>query len=74
MDIKNTLKAIKLNESAISMVLGAVIVIIVGILVYNYFSVDQGETIPAAETERLIGEITTEPEAGGTYVVQEGET
>ena len=57
------------------MVLGAVIVIIVGILVYNYFSgPDQGEIIPAAETESLSGEITENPEAGGTYVVQEGET
>ena len=57
------------------MVLGAVIVIVVGILVYNYFSApDQGEIIPAAETERLSGEITENPEAGGTYVVQEGET
>ncbi len=56
------------------MVLGAVIVIIVGILVYNYFSTDQGETIPAAQTERLSGQITIEPEVGAIYVVQEGET
>jgi len=75
LDIKNTLKAIKLNESAISMVLGAVIVIIVGILLYNFFSTsDQGETIPAAETERLSDETNVEPEVGGIYIVKKGET
>ena len=74
MDIKDTLKAIKMNESAISIVLGAVIVLIVGILVYNYFSTpNQGETIPAAETERLSAEMNNVPEVGGVYVVREGE-
>lgn len=37
MDLKSILKALKLNEGTISTVLGAAVVIVVGILVINYF-------------------------------------
>lgn len=37
MDLKGFLKTIRLNESTISMILGALVVLIVGILVVNYF-------------------------------------
>lgn len=36
--LKRFLKTLKLNESAISTVLGGLVVVVVGILVYNYFS------------------------------------
>jgi len=36
--MKNTLKSIKLNESTISMALGAAVIIVVGLLVVNYFN------------------------------------
>lgn len=36
-DLKKFLKQIKLNEESISMVLGVVVIVIVGILVVNYF-------------------------------------
>ncbi len=36
--LKNWLKNLKLNESTISMVLGALVVVVVGILIYNYFT------------------------------------
>lgn len=36
-DLKKILKTIKLNEENISMVLGAVVIVIVGILIVNYF-------------------------------------
>ena len=50
MDLKNILKSLKLNESTISMVLGALVIVVVGILVVNYFK-DQGKgTIPFFST------------------------
>jgi nucleoid-associated protein YgaU len=50
--LKSILKIIKLNESAISMVLGIAIIVIVGILVFNYFKeTNKGTTMPAFETE-----------------------
>ncbi len=36
--IKNTLKSLRLNEQLISTMLGGVVVMVVGILVYNYFA------------------------------------
>ena len=35
--LKNFLKKIKLNESTISMVLGVLVVVVVGVLIFNYF-------------------------------------
>ncbi len=36
--LKHWLKQLKLNESTISMLLGGMVVVVVGILIYNYFS------------------------------------
>jgi len=36
--LKNWLKAVKLNESTISMFLGAMVIVVVGVLIYNYFT------------------------------------
>ncbi len=47
------------------MVLGALVIVIVGILVVNYFKDKKAETIPA---------ITTQNEIGGEHVVVAGET
>jgi len=68
--LKNILKAIKLNESTISMILGALVIIVVGVLVVNYFK-DQ-------ETQGTLPEITSEitsetAEVGKTYKVEEGD-
>ena len=59
--LKDLLKKIKLNESTISMFLGALVVLVIGVLVFNYFrSVNQpaqeevqSETIPA-EADQVI--------------------
>lgn len=52
MDIKSILKKLKLSESTISMGLGAIVIVIVGFLVINYFKdTDIGSTIPSAETQ-----------------------
>jgi nucleoid-associated protein YgaU len=51
--IKNFLKNIKLHESTVSTVLGFLVIVVVGLLVVNYFrNLDSGETFPTgASTE-----------------------
>jgi len=72
LNLKKTLKAIKINESTISMVLGAIIIVAVGLLVINYFrKTDTGETLPISETQT---QTETEPTIGETHVVKSGET
>jgi nucleoid-associated protein YgaU len=68
-DLKKFLKNIKLNEESISMVLGAIVIVIVGILIVNYFK-DKGEngTITQNSSETSQGEVTK------THTVTKGET
>ena len=69
MNLKNTLKAFKLNESTISMFLGVMVIIVVGILVINFFGgKKQGELIPAINTEDLSSD-----KLSTTHTVNEGE-
>jgi nucleoid-associated protein YgaU len=74
LNLKNALKSIKLHESTISMVLGAIVIVVLGVIVVNYFkSADQGlldESPAVTETgqpkvERGMGDVT--------YTVSEGE-
>ena len=51
MGLKSILKSLKLNESSISMILGAIVIVVVGVLVVNYFK-DRGTTIPGLTTEQ----------------------
>lgn len=57
MDLKNLLKTLKLNESTVSMLLGALVVLAVGFMIVNYIrgrttEVSKGTaSIPAATTE-----------------------
>lgn len=69
MNLKNTLKSIKLNESTISMVLGALVIIVVGVLVVNYFKdrEGKGELTPAAT------QTVSEVKVGKTYTVAKGD-
>ena len=54
MNLKSLLKSLKLNESTISMILGAIVIVVVGVLVINYFkSADEGITIPPVDIEDL---------------------
>jgi len=71
LNLKSILKALKLNESTISMVLGALVIVVVGVLVVNYFK-DQGTgSIPFLST----GSKTEETEVTQkTYTVQEGDS
>lgn len=70
MNLKKTLKTIKLNESTISMVLGAIIIVVVGLLVINYFRKGEpGKTLPVSETQQ-----ETTPTVGKSHTVKGGET
>jgi putative chitinase len=64
LNLKKLLKNIKLNEENISMVLGALVIVIVGILVVNYFRDKKSEILPAISTENKAKE----------HVVVRGET
>jgi nucleoid-associated protein YgaU len=69
LNLKSALKTIKLNESTISMILGAFVIIVVGVLVINYFGGKQeGETIPPVDIEK-----TTSETLPTTHTVAEGE-
>jgi nucleoid-associated protein YgaU len=72
LNLKNILKSIKLNESTISMLLGAVVIVVVGILVVNYFKKQApGTTIPASSTEE---QTPTTAQKGTQHTVLAGET
>lgn len=64
-DLKKFLKNLKLNEENISMVLGALVIVIVGILVVNYFKDKKSQTLPALSTSQT---------SSKEHVVAKGET
>lgn len=71
LNLKSILKSFKLNESTISMVLGALVIIVVGVLVVNYFK-DQGKgTLPFLSTGNKTE--VTETTTSKTHIVQKGE-
>ena len=67
MNLKAFLKTLKLNESTISAVLGAIVIVVVGILVVNYFKGKEG-IVPSGS----IGSIT-ENALPQTHTVVKGE-
>ena len=69
MNLKSILKTIKMHESSISTLLGFVIIVIIGLLIVNYFrQANQGETIQnAANTaENQMADNTHKVVAGDT--------
>jgi nucleoid-associated protein YgaU len=72
LNLKAILKALKLNESTISMVLGALVIVIAGVLVVNYFKDKGASTLPFLQTEDkgVLNEII-EPKS---YTVQKGDS
>jgi putative chitinase len=69
--LKSTLKSIKLNESTISMVLGAIVIIVVGLLVVNYFKgLDEGTTLPTGEQTEAVQGPTVTREGQTYHIVQ----
>lgn len=74
--MRDFLKNFKLNEQNISMLLGVVVVLLVGSLLYNYFkSVNkspQGETSSTTAPEQA--QVPTGDQLPAEYVVQKGDT
>lgn len=73
LNLKSLLKAFKLNESTISVILGIMVIVVVGVLMANYFKgLRQAETLPSVTTE---ADETTIMRDGKTYhLVQKGDT
>lgn len=65
-DLKKFLKKLKLNEENISMFFGALVILVLGILIVNYFKDKKGEIIPANSTEAGKEE--------SAYVVKKGDS
>ena len=75
---KNTLvkKIFKFNwqESYASLILGAIIVIILGLLVANYFTRKNQGTIDEADMTKLTQEEETKPVEGSDYKIKENDS
>lgn len=61
---------VRTNQSKLSLVLGGLIVLVVGVLVFNYFNKPNSELGPAQQTE---GDVSPES-LPGKYTVKEGDT
>lgn len=63
------------NQSRLSLVLGALIVLVIGILVFNYFNKDKSEVGPSQETTTESSQEDVKPEnLPGKYTVKESDT
>ncbi len=71
MDLQSLLKKIKLNENNISMILGALILIVIGVIVVNYFkSLSPTDTLPTGVQTENADQVTLPAK----HIVQTGET
>ena len=65
---------IKSNQSTLSLVLGALIVLVVGVLLFNYFSRNKNAEVgPSQTTQEAQGDVSPE-NLPGNYTVKEGDT
>lgn len=64
---------VKSNQSRLSMVLGALIILVVGILVFNYFSKGRETLGPAQQTETVEEDVSPQ-NLPGKYTVKENDT
>lgn len=68
---------IKSNQSTLSLVLGALIIIVLGVLIFNYFNRGKADLGPAQqqtdETDEKQGDVSPES-LPGKYTVKEGDT
>ncbi len=63
------------NQSKFNLVLGGLIVLVVGLLVFNYFSKDKSEVGTAQQTENKQSTADVSPEGlPGKYTVKDGDT
>lgn len=64
------------NQSKVSLVLGALIVLVIGVLVFNYFNRNKPSLGPAQQTEVATqeGKDVSKDQLPGKYTVKEGDT
>lgn len=62
------------NQSRLSMVLGALILIVLGILIFNYFNKQKADLGPAQQTEEQQTQDVSPEKLPGKYTVKEGDT
>jgi nucleoid-associated protein YgaU len=76
LNLKNILKNLRIHESTISMILGAIVIVVLGVIVVNYFrNIDRQQlpgTSPTATTESGQPKVTP-GEGSVSYTVSEGE-
>lgn len=65
---------IQTNQSKLSMVLGGLIVLVVGILIFNYFNKDNGNLGPAQQNQQEQKADVAPENLPGKYTVKEGDT
>lgn len=61
------------NQSRLSLILGALIVIVAGILIFNYFNKNKAEVGPAGQTEQTQMDVSPQ-NLPGKYTVKDGDT
>lgn len=71
---KGFLKNLKLSESYISMILGLLVVVVIGILLFNFFSSRGKPGVPAEEGKTTEEKQLAELPLPTTHTVQEGES
>lgn len=64
---------IQTNQSKVSLILGALIVLVVGILVFNFFNKPNSDLGPAQQTQ-IEGQDVSKDSLPGKYTVKEGDT
>lgn len=69
---ENLEKEIQSNQSKVSMVLGALIILVVGILIFNYFNKNKASLGPAQQTE--VEQDVLPDKLPGKYTVKEDDT
>lgn len=65
---------IKSNQSKLSMVLGALIILVIGVLIFNYFGKNKPSLGPAQQTEQKEQQDVSIDQLPGKYTVKEGDT
>ncbi len=66
-------KETQANQSKLSMVLGALIVLVIGVLIFNYFNKSKPDLGPAQQTQGNESDVAPD-KLPGKYTVKEGET
>lgn len=72
-DLKNTLKTFKTNESTISMLLGAIVVLIIGFMLANYIK-GKADVNPGTNSPSTTQEAAQTENSNGKHKVIKGET